>query len=271
MGDRKCLKCGTVRPLAAFIPEPHGFGGYSLICRACQEDQDRREAAYVAHMTEAKRRIEAIRIQATRADLPFRQAMQEQYRESRYPSPQYIYGLLDPQTQFIHYVGRTRFLEQRLKSHAGKGSGENRLLREWVENLRSEGYTPQMQIIEHVAREDFVLEQELRWILQLIKEGAPLKNAQMRDSRLVTRVRESTCASFLTEPRNSLAFKGTGWISVKEPGDVWLRKRMGLLEATRWCLRHCPDELPPHLVSVAHEVRLAVLDEAAAFRARFQP
>jgi len=59
-----------------------------------------------------------------------------------------IYGLVDPRSGSLRYVGQSRDPERRLQGHlSGAGAGAKRK-REWIQELRDEGSRPTLVILD---------------------------------------------------------------------------------------------------------------------------
>ncbi len=191
---------------------------------------------------------------ATSQDHEFCVAIQRKRSERLYPPGQVIYALIDPRTDSIRYVGGTHQPAKRLAEHVGKGSGENRHLRRWIEELREAGLQPTMHILEQVTDDEFVLEREYRWILKLVRDGANLANSEASGPKWVERVKRSRCRDFLTAPRTSTLLTAVGFTLVRRAGDKWRHEPVPLSQAIYWCLTLCPDELPAHLEDAARRL-----------------
>ena len=83
-----------------------------------------------------------------------------------------IYKLLDPRTQEVKYVGRTKSPATRLSSHINGGHLG------WVRDLKSEGVKPIMECIEWVDEDD-AADRETFWIQSLKTSGCDLVNRQL--------------------------------------------------------------------------------------------
>lgn len=85
----------------------------------------------------------------------------------------YIYGLVDPDSLEIKYVGQTKNPENRFKQHL-KIEIENRKVF-WIANLKRKGKKPILQIIEKIEtkRPDF---HEKKWINYFNSIGIDLFN-----------------------------------------------------------------------------------------------
>jgi len=85
-----------------------------------------------------------------------------------------IYGLKDPQTEKIMYVGRTINLKQRIQEHLMNGYG-SRGLAAWVRSLKDKGRRPIVQILEVTTQEEWSA-REYCWIRHYRRLGHPLLN-----------------------------------------------------------------------------------------------
>lgn len=88
----------------------------------------------------------------------------------------YIYGLFDPETNELRYVGRTRHLKKRLYLHRTKPSGD---LKEWVCELNRRGVRPDMRVLAECEMDGILEEQE--WIRKSLREGVRLLNERLLD------------------------------------------------------------------------------------------
>lgn len=80
---------------------------------------------------------------------------------SKEPSRSYIYGLRDPDTHEVVYVGQTVNLKARLAGHCHR------------RNARWQGF-----VIERVSRRK-ADEAESKWIVAFLRAGAPLQNQKL--------------------------------------------------------------------------------------------
>lgn len=233
MQEKVCSDCGQMKPVSEFNMHKATPDGYEKRCRACRNRK----------------------VEEDRANRAFCEAMRKQRYDSIYPTPQFIYGLVDPRTGELRYIGHSYDPAVRLQTHANKGSGENRKLRDWISELQAGRLRPNVRVMERVDEREFVLEREFRWIVKGMRDGLSLLNAEahtgnnpQRNPCLIHQVRESQCADFLTEPRMSPLLQALdGWRHLTGVGDGWFRKPFPLREAIRVCLKMCPDELPPRL------------------------
>lgn len=124
----------------------------------------------------------------------------------------YIYALRDPRDEAVRYVGRTKNPKRRLGSHLYKKYDGSFVhdRREWIQELRSAGLRPVMEIVETLSapvKEALVNERECRWIFHYFQQGASLTNvACIRMPRLYAAARASSI-DFLNEPLRSRVWK----------------------------------------------------------------
>lgn len=88
----------------------------------------------------------------------------------------YIYGLLDPRDQLVHYVGKSDRPRQRLTEHL-KDAASNPYKAEWLEDLSVSGGRPRIVILETVSLADWE-QAERRWIATGRDLEWPLTNIQ---------------------------------------------------------------------------------------------
>lgn len=87
--------------------------------------------------------------------------------------PHYIYGLFDPNTGAIRYIGRSTNPEKRFASH--RNMSQNDVKTAWVRELRKNGQRPELAIIETCTAET-VKDAEWGWIKRCMEAGADLTN-----------------------------------------------------------------------------------------------
>ena len=93
-----------------------------------------------------------------------------------------IYGLRDPRTGDLRYVGSTNNLRSRLYSHkrtAAKGSEPNPKTA-WLSDLYTFGLEPCVVVLDECEAKNRN-KTERRWILALKKDGVPLLNVTGSD------------------------------------------------------------------------------------------
>ena len=85
----------------------------------------------------------------------------------------YIYGLCDPRTSELRYVGATNNLRNRLYGHCScKASGHSK---NWIASLKKDRLKPDMFVIEEVP-DDTWQREEIFWITYFKSIGANLTN-----------------------------------------------------------------------------------------------
>lgn len=88
-----------------------------------------------------------------------------------------IYVLKDPSTSEVRYVGQTRDPLSRLKSHCF-GDDKNIQKDAWVDELKLNGQTPVMEVVDTVTVET-ANDSEKKWIARFINSGASLLNVSI--------------------------------------------------------------------------------------------
>lgn len=97
----------------------------------------------------------------------------------------YIYGLIDPSTGQLRYIGQTvRKIEYRLTSHLGSAKtlnkfGElkyNSYVYRWIRQVLAQNQEPQIVLIQEFQEEDVLDDAETFWIAYFRKMGCPLTN-----------------------------------------------------------------------------------------------
>jgi hypothetical protein len=83
-----------------------------------------------------------------------------------------IYGLVDPRSGTVRYVGQARDPVARLAEHLESSS---RRVGEWLAELAGEGLVPGVRVLE-VVSEEVVMEREQAWISGLNETGPGLLN-----------------------------------------------------------------------------------------------
>jgi hypothetical protein len=89
-----------------------------------------------------------------------------------------IYGLIDPRTDELRYVGKAICMEKRLGKHlaAAKAKGRKTKVASWIKNLLNESLRPEMLVIE-ITNLDGWVEAEQFNIAYFRSIGAKLLNA----------------------------------------------------------------------------------------------
>lgn len=86
----------------------------------------------------------------------------------------YIYGLVDPQTEEIRYVGKTSNLKDRYSSHLF-ADDVNRHKCNWIKLLKKNGHKPRMIILEKATEKNWE-DRERFWIKHGYINGWKLTN-----------------------------------------------------------------------------------------------
>ncbi len=89
-----------------------------------------------------------------------------------------IYGLIDPRSHELYYIGQTRrALHDRMDEHFFE-SGETQVSKKNRAIIQS-GQLPQIILLERgIESADGAHEAELEWIYKFMRKGAPLKNRE---------------------------------------------------------------------------------------------
>lgn len=91
-----------------------------------------------------------------------------------------VYGMADPRTHEIRYVGKTeRTLQRRKTQHlyqARHNSPQTHKVA-WLRTLLESGVEPEMVILERVSTQETLDAAECRWIKELREQGCRLTNA----------------------------------------------------------------------------------------------
>lgn len=88
--------------------------------------------------------------------------------------PVFIYGLVDPLTDEIRYIGKTVRPKERLQNHMNEKSNCHRS--HWLQSLKAQGLRPSMVLIEEVCGAWPWQESERHWIAYGRRHGWPLTN-----------------------------------------------------------------------------------------------
>jgi group I intron endonuclease len=87
----------------------------------------------------------------------------------------YIYGLSDPLTKEVRYIGKTNDLHKRYLRHLSRSQRETNHRACWIKHLLNNGVKPEMFIVETVKDDDWQ-EAERFWLIQFRVAGARLVN-----------------------------------------------------------------------------------------------
>jgi len=86
----------------------------------------------------------------------------------------YIYGLLDPMSGRVRYIGKSTRPKERLQNHMNEVSSCHRS--HWLQSLKRQGVKPELRILEEVAPDAKWQEREKYWIAMGKNLGWPLTN-----------------------------------------------------------------------------------------------
>lgn len=179
--------------------------------------------------------------------------MQEAFMDS------HIYGLLDPTTQQIKYVGRTiQSLEQRLKDHIWTSRRKSQCAKaRWIRSLLGIGFQPEIFEIETVPLEQSP-EAEGAWIGYFRYIGAILLNEQSHNvggaKSYVVEWTDERIAKLGTIPDEEYAQE----LGVDRKTVEYKRKRLGLPKCGMRPEKKSPPppmggwnriELPDHIIT----------------------
>lgn len=87
----------------------------------------------------------------------------------------FIYGLVDPRSGCLRYVGQTKNLKERFWGHTGMASVSRHRCAAWIRGLRKLGLKPVLEVLEEVSTEQ-ANDAERFWIASLRAAGASLLN-----------------------------------------------------------------------------------------------
>lgn len=117
----------------------------------------------------------------------------------------FIYILEDPQSNTIHYVGKTIQPKTRLNGHIGSAKYQRTLVEKWIYSLALKGQVPTMRIVEECS-EDVINEKEKYWI-DFLSESNTLLNSKNHIGS--GKVREVTLSQ--QPPIESIDFRLDKW------------------------------------------------------------
>lgn len=92
----------------------------------------------------------------------------------------YIYGLADPDTGVIRYVGQSTRPQGRYKEHVTYPGGK---CSEWIKSLRGKNEKPTLVILETVSLENNPTDREEYWIVELSKNNQLLNRRRPGETR----------------------------------------------------------------------------------------
>lgn len=86
-----------------------------------------------------------------------------------------IYGLYDPTTKDLRYVGKANCITARLKSHLRDCRRRKTPVYAWVRKLQENGLAPEIKALERVNKQNWA-DAERRWISSEREKGTKLLN-----------------------------------------------------------------------------------------------
>jgi GIY-YIG catalytic domain-containing protein len=86
----------------------------------------------------------------------------------------FIYGLIDPFTDEVRYIGKSIRPKERLRDHCNDHSDCHRT--HWIQSVRARGKRPRLVILEELSTDMDWQIVEQRWIAQARAAGWPLTN-----------------------------------------------------------------------------------------------
>lgn len=89
-----------------------------------------------------------------------------------------IYGLVDPQTQHLRYIGKSIHGLTRPRQHSDDGrlSRESGYKANWIRGLRTQGLRPNIVVLQEFEDQDILAQAEVHWISYFKAMGCPLTN-----------------------------------------------------------------------------------------------
>lgn len=122
----------------------------------------------------------------------------------------FIYGLADPDTKIIRYVGQTNNLKKRLDSHmtemrsAIRNGGRVNRKNAWLMSLNSRGVKPDMIPLMEADTREKINDEEIRIIAELLDCGFDLTNGDRGGNR-TTEINEAHKAKMAASARKRVA------------------------------------------------------------------
>lgn len=88
-----------------------------------------------------------------------------------------VYGLVDPRTEKVRYIGKSARGDERIKCHGRQSYlNDNTNRAKWILGLKRKGLTFQIKILEECQSEAEALEKERQWISEARAMGWKLTN-----------------------------------------------------------------------------------------------
>jgi hypothetical protein len=85
-----------------------------------------------------------------------------------------VYGLIDPRTRELRYIGQTRSVHSRRKAHRHGNNGAQ--VGVWERELKTQGLEPEMVVLQDNLMRDEINQVEADWIARMLQDGAQLLN-----------------------------------------------------------------------------------------------
>lgn len=172
-----------------------------------------------------------------------------------------IYGLFDPLTTELRYVGKTLYsVKKRLKQHVFHT--KNSALKTWIDDLGAHGCRPEIAALEVVDSDEWQ-DAERFWIAYFRSIGANLLNAHEGGGASV-RHSEETLAVVATKRRAWLAIPKNRELLRQKSLDAWADplKRQRMLSSQR-------AAITPELREMRSELKRRDWAENPDYRANF--
>jgi hypothetical protein len=98
---------------------------------------------------------------------------------------EYVYALIDPDTEQVRYVGRSYSPAERLRGHLTNArTNPTSAKDEWIAELLAAGKRPIMEVLEEAKRGyDSAGFAERDWMRRLLADGQPLLNVRYPKGR----------------------------------------------------------------------------------------
>lgn len=164
----------------------------------------------------------------------------------------YIYGLCDPDTGEVKYVGKTEEKpRERYKAHLANGNLKGNTLRTtWIKSLKVNSKEPALVILEKCKLEDWQ-EYECQWIAFFRSQGNDLKNS---DDGGMGGMNRATTAE--TRAKLSAFQTGKAWNKGRTFSEEW-RKHLSDAQRRRYNRGKLSDEQVREIRRIKASGRLA--------------
>lgn len=90
--------------------------------------------------------------------------------------PEFIYALIDPNTDDVRYVGRSQTPKLRLQAHLRSGNKNVTERERWLHSLKLQNQSPKMVILQQCTSSYHAKQVEAQWIEHYWNRGASLTN-----------------------------------------------------------------------------------------------